>query len=61
MDLGQAERRNFAPNSPRGNTICRMVNAFEIAFLATLASEKAWAVTGELIAATGGAGRAVYY
>jgi enoyl-[acyl-carrier-protein] reductase (NADH) len=62
MDLGQAERRNFAPNSPRGNAICRMVDAPEIAFLATfLASKKAWAVTGELIAATGGAGRAVYY
>ena len=39
-----------------------MVDASEIAFLAVfLASEKAWAVTGELIAATGGAGRAVYY
>jgi len=39
-----------------------MVDASESAFLTTfLASEKAWAVTGELIAATGGAGRAVYY
>ena len=58
----EAERRDFAPDSPRGNAICRMVDASEIAFLAVfLASEKAWAVTGELIAATGGAGRAVYY
>jgi NAD(P)-dependent dehydrogenase (short-subunit alcohol dehydrogenase family) len=58
----EAERRDFAPDSPRGNAICRMVDASEIAFLAAfLASEKAWAVTGELIAATGGAGRAVYY
>jgi NAD(P)-dependent dehydrogenase (short-subunit alcohol dehydrogenase family) len=58
----EAERRDFAPDSPRGNAICRMVDASEIAFLTVfLASEKAWAVTGELIAATGGAGRAVYY
>jgi NAD(P)-dependent dehydrogenase (short-subunit alcohol dehydrogenase family) len=58
----EAERRDFAPDSPRGNAICRMVDASEIAFLAVfLASEKAWAVTGELIAATGGAGRSVYY
>jgi NAD(P)-dependent dehydrogenase (short-subunit alcohol dehydrogenase family) len=58
----EAERRDFAPDSPRGNAICRMVDASEIAFLAAfLASEKAWAVTGEVIAATGGAGRAVYY
>jgi NAD(P)-dependent dehydrogenase (short-subunit alcohol dehydrogenase family) len=58
----EAERRDFAPDSPRGNAICRMVDASEIAFLAVfLASENAWAVTGELIAATGGAGRAVYY
>ena len=58
----EAERRDFAPDSPRGNAICRMVDASEIAFLAVfLASEKAWAVSGELIAATGGAGRAVYY
>jgi NAD(P)-dependent dehydrogenase (short-subunit alcohol dehydrogenase family) len=58
----EAERRDFAPDSPRGNAICRMVDASEIAFLAVfLASEKAWAVTGELIAATGGAGRAAYY
>jgi NAD(P)-dependent dehydrogenase (short-subunit alcohol dehydrogenase family) len=58
----EAERRDFAPDSPRGNAICRMIDASEIAFLTVfLASEKAWAVSGELIAATGGAGRAVYY
>jgi len=32
----------------------RLVTAF-------LASEKAWAISGELIVATGGAGRSVYY
>jgi NAD(P)-dependent dehydrogenase (short-subunit alcohol dehydrogenase family) len=58
----EAEHQDFAPDSPRGNAICRMVDASEIAFVtAFLASDKAWAVSGELIAATGGAGRAVYY
>jgi NAD(P)-dependent dehydrogenase (short-subunit alcohol dehydrogenase family) len=58
----EAERRDFAPDSPRGNAICRMVDASEIAFVtAFLASEKAWAISGELIVATGGAGRSVYY
>jgi NAD(P)-dependent dehydrogenase (short-subunit alcohol dehydrogenase family) len=58
----EAERQDFAPDSPRGNAICRMVDASEIAFVTVfLASEKAWAITGELVAATGGAGRTVYY
>jgi NAD(P)-dependent dehydrogenase (short-subunit alcohol dehydrogenase family) len=58
----EAERRDFAPDSPRGNAICRMVDASEIAFVAAfLASEKAWAVSGELVVASGGAGRSVYY
>jgi NAD(P)-dependent dehydrogenase (short-subunit alcohol dehydrogenase family) len=57
-----AEKQDFAPNSPRGNAICRMVDASEIASVATfLASEKAWAISGELIVATGGAGSSVYY
>ncbi len=58
----EAERQDFAPDSPRGNAICRMVDASEIAFVTVfLASDKAWAVSGELVAATGGAGRSVYY
>ncbi|MCH7620870.1 MAG: SDR family NAD(P)-dependent oxidoreductase [Chloroflexi bacterium] len=58
----QAEEQDFAPGSPRGNAICRMVDASEIGFLtAFLASDKAWAITGELIAAGGGVGSAVYY
>src|SRR5207244_1365292 len=58
----EAERRDFAPDSPRGNSICRMVDAAEVAFVAVfLASDKAWAVSGELVAAGGGAGRSVYY
>ena len=58
----EVEKQDFAPGSPRGNAICRMVDASEIAYLtAFLASDKAWAITGEVIAATGGAGNAVYY
>ena len=58
----EVERGDFAPDSPRGNAIGRMVDASEIAHLTVfLASDKAWAVSGELVVATGGAGRAVYY
>ena len=58
----EAEEHDFAPDSPSGNAICRMVDASEIAFLTCyLASDKAWAVTGEVIAAGGGTGAAVYY
>jgi NAD(P)-dependent dehydrogenase (short-subunit alcohol dehydrogenase family) len=58
----EVEARDFAPDSPRGNAICRMVDASEIAYVtAFLASERAWAISGELVVATGGAGRAVYY
>jgi enoyl-[acyl-carrier-protein] reductase (NADH) len=56
------ETQDFAPDSARGNAICRMVDASEVAYLtAYLASDKAWAVTGEVIAAGGGTGTAVYY
>jgi NAD(P)-dependent dehydrogenase (short-subunit alcohol dehydrogenase family) len=58
----EAEKRDFAPDSPRGNAICRMVDAEEIAYVtAFLASDKAWSITGELIVANGGVGQAVYY
>ena len=58
----EAEQRDFAPDSPRGNAIGRMVDAAEIAYVtAFLASEKSWSISGELIVATGGAGRSVYY
>lgn len=58
----EAEKRDYAPDSPRGNAIGRIVDASEIAYVtAFLASEKSWAISGELIVATGGAGRAVYY
>ena len=58
----EVEKRTFAVGSPRGNAIGRMVDAAEIAYVAVfLASDKAWAVNGELVVATGGAGRSVYY
>ena len=58
----EMEQQDFAPDSPRGNAICRMVDAAEVAYLTTyLASDKAWAITGEVIAAGGGTGSAVYY
>ena len=58
----EAEKRDYAPDSPRGNAIGRIVDADEIAYVtAFLASDKSWAISGELIVATGGAGRSVYY
>ena len=56
------QQRDYAPDSLRGNAIGRMVESSEIACLATfLASDKAQAITGELIEASGGVGNAVYY
>lgn len=58
----EVEARDFAEGAPRTNAIGRMVDASEIAHLTVfLASDKAWAVTGELIVANGGTGQAVYY
>src|SRR5262245_11679003 len=62
VSADEVEKRDFAADSPRGNAICRMVDASEIAYLAVfLASDKSWAFSGELVVATGGAGRSVYY
>ena len=56
------EERMYSPGSPNGNAIGRMVDASEIAYVAAfLASDKAWAVTGEVIMAGGGFGDWVYY
>ena len=50
----QVEQRNYAPDSPRGNAICRMVDAAEVGYVAALlASDKAWAMSGELVVVTG--------
>ncbi len=62
VTAAEVEAQDFAPDSPRGNAICRMVDGSEIGYLTCyLASDKAWAVTGEVIAAGGGTGTAVYY
>jgi NAD(P)-dependent dehydrogenase (short-subunit alcohol dehydrogenase family) len=62
VSADEVEQRDFAADSPRGNAICRMVDASEIAYLAVfLASDRSWAISGELVVATGGAGRSVYY
>ena len=58
----EVEQRDFAAGSPSSNAIGRMVDADEVAYVTTfLASDKAWAISGELIVATGGAGNFVYY
>jgi NAD(P)-dependent dehydrogenase (short-subunit alcohol dehydrogenase family) len=58
----EVEARDFAEGGPQSNAIGRMVDASEVAYLTVfLASDKAWAVTGELIVANGGTGQAVYY
>ena len=58
----EVEQRDFATGSPGSNAIGRMVDADEVAYVTTfLASDKAWAISGELIVATGGAGSFVYY
>src|SRR5262249_6931588 len=62
VSAGGAERHGFSPPSPRGHALFRMVGAWEMASVAVfLASDRAWAVSGELVAATGGAGRTVHY
>ncbi len=56
------EREDYAAGAPRANAIGRMVDAREIGWLAVfLASDRAEAITGELISPNGGAGNAVYY
>ena len=58
----EVEQRDYVPGAPRSNAIGRMVESSEIAYLtAFLASDKAQAITGELIEASGGAGNSVYY
>ncbi len=58
----EIEAADFAPGSGSGNAICRMVDASEIGYFTVfLSSDKAWAITGEVIAAGGGVGNAVYY
>ena len=58
----EVEAGDYADDNPRANSIRRMVDAAEIGYLTVfLCSDKAWAVTGEVIAADGGGSNAVYY
>ncbi len=58
----EIEREDAKPGAPRANAIGRMIDAQEIGWLvAFLASNKAHAITGELISPNGGQGNAVYY
>jgi len=53
----EVERQDYLPDSPRGNAICRMVDATEVAYVTVfLCSDKAWAISGHLLIADGGAG-----
>ena len=58
----EVEKRQFASGAETGNAVGRMIEAAEVGYLAAfLASAKAAAITGEVISAGGGVGRAVYY
>lgn len=62
QSAADVESSDYAKGSPRSNAIGRMVDASEIAHLTSfLCSDKAWSVTGEVIAADGGGSSAVYY
>lgn len=58
----EVERSDYAEGSSRGNSLGRMVDAKEVAYVAAfLSSDKAASLTGGLLVANGGAGQAVYY
>lgn len=58
----ELEAQDWAPDAPRTNAIGRMVDASEVAYVAVfLASEKASAMTGELLVPNAGALKAVFY
>jgi len=62
LTAAEVEARDYADDSPRANSIRRMVDAAEIGYLAAfLCSDKSWAVNGEVIAADGGGSSAVHY
>jgi NAD(P)-dependent dehydrogenase (short-subunit alcohol dehydrogenase family) len=62
LTQAELEAQDWAPDAPRTNAIGRMVDAAEVAYVAVfLASEKASAMTGELLVPNAGSGNAVYY
>ena len=62
ISAAELEVSDYAADSPRANSIGRMVDASEIGDLAVfLCSDRAWALNGEVFAADGGGSPAVYY
>ena len=62
MELGLKGKTGIIAGGPRSNALGRVVEAKEVAWLIVyLASERAEAVTGELIEPNGGYGNAAYY
>jgi NAD(P)-dependent dehydrogenase (short-subunit alcohol dehydrogenase family) len=62
ISVAELEASDYAVQSPRANSIGRMVDASEIGDIAVfLCSDRSWAINGEVIAADGGGSPAVYY
>lgn len=58
----ELQAQDYAEDAPRTNSIGRMVDASEVAYVAVfLASNQASAMNGELLVPNGGAGKSVYY
>lgn len=58
----ELEAQDYAEDAPRTNSIGRMVDASEVAYVAVfLASNQASAMNGELLIPNGGAGKGVWY
>ena len=62
LTAAEVEAADYAPGGPRANSIGRMVDASEIAYITVfLCSNKSWAINGEVIPADGGGTNSVYY
>jgi len=59
---GDSAKGDLKGRNRQDKTALHVKRSSEVAFVAVfLASEKAWAVSGELVSASGGAGRSEYY
>ncbi len=62
VSVEELEKQDFAPDSPLGNFICRLVDAKEVADVAVfLCSDKSSSISGEAIATDGGSGSFISY
>ncbi len=62
IEAEKVGRCDFASGSPSAFASLRIVHAQEVGYVAAyLASDKAWAVTGEVLAAGSRVGNAIYY